>query len=383
MTLADLLKPKTAAEWRAYILAQLAGAAFPVTSWVAGSVVRTLVELYSAALSDVQQAVRAIALAGVLEEVESDWLTVVARNFYRVERLAAGFTEGTVTVTAAAGVGPYSLDAGAFIVGIQGSGPDDAFRFIATESKTLNPGGSVTLAVKAETPGTRNNVSVNLINYLFTPFPGVTVSNPAIGETWITRPGLDEESDARLRQRCVDKWATLSTSWTDFAVRYWTLSSTTLDGSPTGVTRMGIVYGPGDGTYTVVVASDAGGVSGDIVAAVQSYLDARKPITDEPTVVSATETVVAVQGTVRVKVGQNTLANRSKVIAAIAALQASLGIGDDVDLGALYTAIRGALAGVVIDVDITTPAGDTAIGATAVAVLNASNIADAANWSEG
>ena len=119
------------------------------------------------------------------------------------------------------------------------------------------------------------------------------------------------------------------------------------------------------------------------VAAVQSYLDARKPITDEPTVVSATETVVAVQGTVRVKVGQNTLANRSKVIAAIAALQASLGIGDDVDLGALYTAIRGALAGVVIDVDITTPAGDTAIGATAVAVLNASNIADAANWSEG
>ena len=388
MTLAELLNTKTAAQWRAYLIGKLASppdgsAGFPVTSWLVGGVARTLVEVYSAALADVQRAVRAIALAGVLEEVEGDWLTVVARNFYRVERIPAGFTEGIVSVTAAAGVGPYNLDAGAFIVGIQGLVDDDALRFIAVESATLNPGQTVNITVKAESPGTRHNVSVGAIGYLFTPLPGVTVSNPAVVSTWITRPGLDEESDARLRQRCVDKWATLSTSWTDPAVRYWTLSSTTLDGAPTGVTRMAIVYGPGDGTYTVVVASDAGGVSGDIVAAVQSYLDARKPITDEPTVVSATETVVAVQGTVRVKVGQNTLANRSKVIAAIAALQASLGIGDDVDLGALYTAIRGALAGVVIDVDITTPAGDTAIGATAVAVLNASNIADAANWSEG
>ena len=384
MTLAELLTTKTAAQWRATLLAKLASppegsASFPVTAWLAGGVARTLIELYSAALSDVQRAVRAIALAGVLEEVEGDWLTVVARNFYRVERIPAGFTEGIVSVTAAAGVGPYKLDA---IVGIQGLVDDDALRFIAVESATLNPGQTVNITVKAESPGTRHNVSVGAIGYLFTPLPGVTVSNPAVVSTWITRPGLDEESDARLRQRCVDKWATLSTSWTDPAVRYWTLSSTTLDGAPTGVTRMAIVYGP-CGTYTVVVASDAGGVSGGIVAAVQAFLDARKPITDEPTVVSATETAVAILGTVRVKVGQNTAANRAKVVAAIATLQASLGIGDDVDLGALYATIRGALGSAVIDVDITTPAGDTAIGATAVAVLDASNIASSGQWSEG
>lgn len=383
-TLAELLRSKTAAEWRASLLSLLAGSGFPVTSWFSGGVARTLIELYSAALADVQAAVTAIALAGLLEDVQGAWLTIVARNFYDTRRIPAGFTEGVVSLSAAAGVGPYNIDAGAFIVGVQGAGDTDARRYIATESVTLNPGATnVKVAVKAESPGTRYNVSVGAITYLFTPLPGVTVSNPAEGETWITRPGLDEESDARLRQRCVDKWATLSTSWTDPAVRYWTLSSTMLDGAPTGVTRMGIVYGPGDGTYTVVVASDAGGVTGDIVAAVQLYLNARKPITDVPTVVSATEVAVAVQGTVRVRVGQNTASNRAKVIAAIAALQASLGIGDDVDLGALYAAIRGALPGIVIDVDITTPAGDTAIGDTAVAVLNASHIADAANWSEG
>mgnify|MGYP000045785292 CR=1 FL=1 len=381
-TLADLLKPKTAAEWRATLLGLLSGSGFPVTSWGSGGVARTLVEVYCAALADVQSAVTAIARAGILETLEGAWLTIVAHNFYNTDRILPGFTEGLVTVTAAAGAGPYTIDAGAFIVGIQGAEDSDARRYIATESKTLNPGQTLLLAVKAESPGTRFNVSSNTINFAFTPFPGVTVSNPPVGETWVTRPGLDEESDARLRQRCVDRWATLGTSWADATVRYWTLSSTNEDGTPTGVTRMGIVYGGGFGDYTVVVASDAGGVSSGVVTAVQAFLDARKPLTDDPTVVSATETVVAVQGTVRVRFGQNTLANRTKVADALVALQASLGIGDLVDLGALYAAIRGAIPGIVVDVDITTPIGDTVIGVTAVAVLDVSHITNAANWSE-
>lgn len=380
MTLAELRRLKSAAEWRQRILGDLAGAGFPVTSWLAGSVVRTLIEVYSAALVDIQRATVAIANAGVLSDVSNDWLTVIARNFYNIERLPATFVEGVVTVTAGVGVGPYTLEE--FIVGIQGDGDADAVRYRATETKTLNPGQTIRLAVKAESPGARYNRANGAINFAFTPLPGVTVSNPpGSNGTWQTRTGNEEEPDSRLRARCVARWATLSASWTDAAVIFHTLSATNLDSTPAGASRARIVYGSGQGDYRVVISSDSGPVSSDIVAAVQSYLDARKPITDRPAVESAVAANVAVAGTVKVKVGQNTSSNRAKVSAALATLQASQGIGEMLDLGAIYATIRGALPGVVVDVDITTPSGDVVIAANEVVALDVSNITGSGQWS--
>jgi uncharacterized phage protein gp47/JayE len=104
------------------------------------------------------------------------------------------------------------------------------------------------------------------------------------------------------------------------------------------------------------------------VTAVQAYLDEKKPATDTPTVVAATAVPVTVTGTVRVRsASYNTETNRNKARDAVAAYFAGLGIGDDVDLGAIYAAIRSADG--VLDVDLTSPSGDTAISTSQVATL--------------
>jgi phage-related baseplate assembly protein len=102
------------------------------------------------------------------------------------------------------------------------------------------------------------------------------------------------------------------------------------------------------------------------VAAVQAYLDGKKPVTDTPTVVAATAVPVTVTGTVKVRsASYNTETNRNKARDAVAAYFAGLGIGDDVDLGAIYAAIRSADG--ILDVDITDPSGDTAVSTSQIA----------------
>ena len=59
--------------------------------------------------------------------------------------------------------------------------------------------------------------------------------------------------------------------------------------------------------------------------------------------VAASAVPETITGTVRVRsASYNTTANRTKASDAVAAYFASLGIGDDVDLGAIYAAIRSA-----------------------------------------
>jgi uncharacterized phage protein gp47/JayE len=191
-------------------------------------------------------------------------------------------------------------------------------------------------------------------------YAGLTIA----AGTWPSVSGQDEESDASLRARCRARWSTLGALLNLDGYAY---HATTCPDAPT-ITRARVEPGPGDGTLTVYVAQSSTVATSPQVAAVQAYLDGKKPVTDTPTVVAATAVPVTVTGTVKVRsASYNTETNRNKARDAVAAYFAGLGIGDDVDLGAIYAAIRSADG--VLDVDLTSPSGDTAISTSQVATL--------------
>lgn len=376
-TLADLIPSKTAAQLREAVLTRLSGVGFPVTSWASGGVARTLVEGFASLVADARVAIMLVAKGGLLDEAERAWLTLLAKSAFDLERILATFAVGEVTLTESAGSGPHTVTAGQMIVGRNGSGSTPARRFVAVTGGTLNPNGTLTIRVKAEEPGTAYNLAHGEIAYLFTPIPGVTV---AAASGWLTAadctPAVDEETDARLRQRCRDRWATLGSGFTRAAVRFWCTSALFVDGTSVGCTRVGFAPVPGDGTYVVYVASSTGGLGSTGVTRLQAVLEERCPITDSPTVTDATEVPLVVSGTVQFKAGFNTAGNRSSVGDAVAALANGKDIGDSsgIDLGAIYAAIYNAVPGGVQDVDLSAPTGDSSIGAGTVRVADSTGL---------
>lgn len=365
-TLGDLINARKPAEIRTALLAKLAELGFPVTSWESGGVARTLVEGISYLVSDVETAIAAIAMGGLLDQASGKWLTLLAKSAFGIDRQLATFATGLVTFTETAGTGPHSLSAGQMIVGRNASGSSEARRFIAVDGGTLNPNGTATVHVKAERPGAAYNLGASQITYLFTPLPGVVVTN---GSTWLSQsgcaPGVDEETDERLRQRCRDRWATLGRGATRAAYRYWITTASA------EATKVYFSAPPGDGSVPVWIAGDDAPVSGGALSTVQAAVAAEAPITDTPQIANATAVPLAVLGTVYVPASYFTAAQAAADDARIA-YQKRLSIGQSVDLGALYQILRAHPA--VSDVDITSPAADTAVTVPGLAVIDLASV---------
>jgi phage-related baseplate assembly protein len=252
---------------------------------------------------------------------------------------------------------------------------DGIRRWRSTNAGTLvvPAGGQLDIEVRAEVAGDAYNVAVGAITVVIAPaFAGLSVTNPAIGATgtWITTAGAAEESDAALRQRCRDRWSTLGAGATADAYRY--LLRTT-PGFEAQITRVAVLAGPGDGTITCWLASASGPSSAGAVAAATTRILAAKPLTDSPTILPAVALPVQVAGPIQVRAADDSPANRARATDALAALGAGLGIeGATLDLGALYAAIYAARG--IVDVDLTLPAGDTAVPFGSVAVLDVSGL---------
>jgi phage-related baseplate assembly protein len=226
------------------------------------------------------------------------------------------------------------------------------YRSANATSVTVPAGSYVDVPVRAEGAGAAYNQPA--VNVLVSPaLPGVAVTSPnyGAGSSWRTADGRDEETDADLRARCVARWATLGRGATEAAYRY---IATSCPAAP-GVTRAAVVAGPGDGTLTLYLATSSGPASPTEVSLVAAWLAPLKPLTDVASVVAATAAPVSIVGTVKTR--DTSAANLARITDALTVLQTSLGIGDDVDLGALYSACYAARD--VVDVDLSSPAGDT------------------------
>lgn len=363
-SVSDILAAKSRDTLITEILAVLATDGCPVTAWQTGNPLRSLVRADATALADLHATVMLIGAAAFLDDASGDWLTLLARSKFDVTRVAGVACVGRVVLTVTAGAGPYTIAAGGLVV------TDGARRWRSTNTTaiTITSASPTTVEVQAEATGTDYNAANGTITTIVSPAnAGVTVTNPAIsGGPWYTTAGAAEENDASLRQRCRDKWGTLGRGAGDTAYRYWARTGHAYEAQ---VTRAVVEWGVGNGAVTVRIAGPSSAISdAGIVSAVQAWVDANNPGTDDVTVVAATAKSVSIDATIRVRTASDSVANRALATDAIAAYFASLDIGDDVDLGALYDACYAAAG--VIDVDIATPTTDTSVNNEEIAVAS-------------
>ena len=352
-TVDDLLTPKTADELFADALVVLRAEGLPTTSWQPGSVPRTLLKADSTALADLRAVVTAICKGGFLDDATGDWLTLLAKGVFDLDRAPSVFMQGTVTLTCAAGAGPYTVAPGALLV----SDGTRRWRSLNTSNLAVTTSAPASVTVQAESPGDAYNVAGGTVTAIVSPALAGLSASAAAGVAWVLINGTAEESDASLRARCRARWSTLGRGANLAAYEYM---ATTAPAAPT-ITRASAVPGSGDGTLTVYVAQGTSAATSPQVAEVQAYIDGLAPMTDAPTVAAASAITVQVIAAIAFSSATyNTSAAHAAITAALTAYINAAGFGDVIDVGRIYSVIYAAAPGIA-DVDITLPAADTVL----------------------
>ena len=352
--LATLLSAKTAQTVYNEMIAGVASAGVRVANWRTGAPYRTFLRVSSVAIEQLYNVAQAFAGSGFLDYATGAWLTLLCKSVFSEDRQPALFTAGTVTLTAAPGAGPYTVAAGSLIVATSGG-----LRYRSTASVTVPAGGSATVAVTAESPGSKYNVGIGAIDRVISPtLGGLSASNPAVvGGAWITASGADEEGDDRLKARCRAKWGTLGTGSPAAAYVYWALTASA------ETAKVGVLSNLNAGTIaaqwvTVVLAGAGGPVSDGAVTDTVAYITPRMPTCTKLAAVKASTATTSVAGTVNVRSAFNTPETQAAILAALDALARDTPIGGALYLSQVVATIQDAVPGAVRNVVLASPAAD-------------------------
>ena len=377
-TLDELTTPLTSAEIRQSIYDAIEALGVNTTSWKPGAVTRTIIAGTSIVLAGFSQLQAQLARNGFLELSEGDWLTVVARQNYNVERQAATFAAGAVTFDNTGG--------GVFAPGI-----GDVIVLNSTTSKTYRNTEAFTLAafetgvsvnVEALESGTASNASPGDIDTLETVLLGVTVTNPS------AIVGTDEQTDESLIEEALAKTGTLSPNGPADAYRFVAVNATTDDGTSAGVTRV-TVDPDGNGDTLIFVANATGplsGLTGDTTmpfGAVEEAIETQVcPLGITCATVNATALLVPVtyEIWVRSSIGLTVSQIETNIAAALSSFMSTQPIGGSRKVAGpgfvFLEQIEGVIAATVgsaalIDLATTLPAGDTSVAVFEAPVLGA------------
>lgn len=332
----------------AALIAFLQARGYPPTDWVEGSVQRTLVELQAAGIADLEALRLEITKGGFLDSASGDYLDLLGQSAYSLTRKQATFARQTFRLTAQAGFGPYSIQPGQLWAGNAAG-----LRFNNLAAGTLPLAGTLDLGFGAERPGAAYNLPLGSGTVLFTPLPGVTITN-----TGVLEAAIDKDADAIYRERCRLRWGELGFGATRAAYESWALSST-----PT-VTKVRVLDNNprGQGTVDVVVWGE-GGLGPGAVGECDNYIQQRKPLTANVQVYAATQVNIAVAATIRLRAGFLTQV-QAEVASRLAAYQQGLLIGATVYHSALIEAL---FTSNVLDVALSAPTSDQSLTPTQVA----------------
>jgi len=334
-SLSSLIVPLTKDDVRRNLLGLLRVVGFPVASWAPSSVPRALVEIFSESLADLSTTVSKIARGGFLSLAENEWLSLVAAEFFGVERKPAVFAVGLAVLTDAGGAGPFTI-----VPNQLWAAAKSGLRFTNVTGGVLSLGGKLVLEWKAENSGAAFNVPVGDLSTLLTPLPGVSLTNPALtgSGSWLVTQGVDPESDAALRLRCQEKWSSLGAGGNAPAYAYHAKNA-----SPQ-VTRVRVLEAfPTGGQVTVICAGPSGAIAdAKTLADVSAYLeDGRRPQCVKVHVRSAVARVIVVTGDVRVRATMKEPAV-AFVSAQLTSMQQTLDIGEKVPVAELVQRIMDA-----------------------------------------
>lgn len=361
LTLEQLQDPISEDEALEFVLQTLQDLGFSARSWHDGGLARTMCLMFAKVYSSLATTVSEYSKFSFNDTSEGDALTAFSSSHYDNTRVAATPTIGTCRLSNASGA-PHVITASQLVA----EDVNNSFTFRNTTGGTLAAGGTLDLTFEAEVAGADRNVALNTITVLQTPLTGVTITNPDIGSgTWITSEGSDEESDASLQARNTGKWSTRTYASPPEAYPQFARESS--DNIARSIADDSNPGGPG--TIDVYIAGGTGVSSAGDVTTAQTYIDARKPITAEPTVKASVGDVQNFVGTIYILSSKNNAATQASIVQAVTDYVNGLPIGGSVLTGvqgyALHSEIVTAISSIdgVESVALTTPAADVAITA--------------------
>jgi phage-related baseplate assembly protein len=354
------------------------------SSWKPGAIARTIISGTSIVLAGFSALQRRIAESGFLNLAVGDWLAVVAKEVYDVDKIAGAFAAGNLTVDNTAG-GVFSPGIGDVIARNTVTGKTyrntAAFTLAAFETGKIVPFEAVEI-------GTDSNASPGDIAALETVLLGVTVTNAS------AFVGADEETDPELRVRALAKTGTLSPNGPSDAYLFLALGAKTTAGENAGVNRVRTIP-DGAGTVSVYVATPTGAITGTIgdLTTPLGAVDEAIQVSSVPLGVTApvaSATLESIPITYEIWVDAEIGLTAAQIETLIAAnlttylsVQPIGGRRKVAGSGFLFTdAIEGAIkctktgtddqtiADFMIDLDMTAPAADVSIAATGAPVLD-------------
>lgn len=355
-TINDLLVPRTQTQWFNDLLERLRTAANlnqavigDISDWESGAIYRTLLEMDSAALADLDALIPVIVENAYIETSSGLWLDLKAISDYALAREDAVNTVGKVKLQDTGATGPHNFRAAELW-----ATSSEGKRFLILEAGTIPLSGSVIVTARAESAGADWNVATGAITALVTPIPGVTVSNPAIvgstPPTWLVTAGADVERDERLRQRCKGRWASRSDAGPRAALEFWARQASS------SVTKVLVrdQHPRGQGTVDVVIYGD-GGLGVGVLATVDTVLQDHRPVTADLLTLSATEVTQTITATQTVRAASRALAE-AQVIKNLLALERATPIEGTLYRAAIYEALMQAPG--MVNTVIATPSSD-------------------------
>ncbi|MDX1526982.1 MAG: baseplate J/gp47 family protein [Gammaproteobacteria bacterium] len=211
LTVDQLRSPMKAKEFLALHLAALGSLGFHVGSWAVGAIQRTFLTSYARIGSDQTELSRTFVEFSLNDYSSGDPLGELSSNVFDNEPSPARYAQGPMTLTNS-GTTPHTIRPGSVVArtvtGVQ---------FISVDwddgdpSKTLAPGGTLSVNMRAVIAGASGNIPSGTPLSLVSSLAGVTIDNGvAGGEPWYTTTGADPETTPSLRTRNRTKWATLA-----------------------------------------------------------------------------------------------------------------------------------------------------------------------------
>jgi uncharacterized phage protein gp47/JayE len=164
---------------------------------------------------------------------------------------------------------------------------------VATYSYSINGAAYVSLGTTAASAALASTGTTVALSGTFTANDTYSWSSPG---SWMTQPGANQETDASLAARMKARWPSLSGVPTANVYALWAKQASA---SVTSVYVTPDATVPGQ--VDVMVAGQAGTLPGGTIAAVQTYIQQRAPITDKVNVISPVNLNVTIAGTVTVQ----------------------------------------------------------------------------------
>ena len=277
-----------------------------LTNFNVGSVVRTTTEVFAEVVGELYAFGAGMLKQGFLDTATDFWLDRKAKE-YGLTRKPAVKAEGTVIYSRKTAKDTNVPIPEGSIVTTPKDQSGTEYRYFTTLEVVLLAGElSVEVPVIAENAGNAYNVGSGSISKMKTFITGIdAVTNP---EDWLTTVGVDEESDAALRQRCFLAWEELSQGGTAAAYVSWALSVAGVKSAIVDDTLP-----RGEGTVDVYIMGEAGVPDPALIEAVQEVVDSNRPITADALVFSPEVVTIPVTLGVTPRIGYDIAAMETEI----------------------------------------------------------------------